>query len=68
MDKLGNLLRTNSIAKSSELLTVFLVATAGFVIGSIILANITRIPESADMSNYAYMKDNIGMLIQPLLS
>ena len=139
MDKLGNLLRMNSIAKISELLAVFLVAfviiklflrpdddhllynqgvvwmaniamlllvwlglklrgeswqdfglgfeqisfkaalrvfllsllvlaTAVFVIDSIIMANITRIPESADMSNYAYMKDNIGMLIQPLLS
>ncbi len=140
MDKLGNLLRTNSIAKISELLTVFLVAfviiklflrtegehllynqaviwvaniamllvvwlglklrgeswqdfglgfkkmsfkaafrvfllsllvfvlaLAGFVIGSIIMANITGIPENSDMSNYAYLKDNIGMLIFSLI-
>ena len=140
MDKLGNLLRTNSIAKISELLAVFLVAfvviklflrtdgdhlfynqavvwvaniamlllvwlgtklrgeswqdfglgfkrisfkaalrvfllsllvfvlaTSGFVIGSIIMANITGIPESADMSNYAYLKDNLGMLILSLI-
>ena len=48
-------------------LLVFVLATAGFVIGSIIMANITGIPESADMSNYAYMKDNIGMLILSLI-
>jgi hypothetical protein len=141
MDKLGNLLRTNSIAKISELLTVFLVAfviiklflrpndgnhllynqgvvwvaniamlllvwwglklrgerwqdfglgfkkisfkaalrafllsllvfilaLVGFVIGSIIMANITGIPENADMANYDYLKDNIGMLILSLI-
>lgn len=46
---------------------VFALATLGFVIGSIIMANITGIPEgSADLSNYAYLKDNIGMLLLTL--
>jgi membrane protease YdiL (CAAX protease family) len=42
-------------------------ALAGFIIGSIIMANITGIPEgSADMSGYDYFKDNIGMLLLTL--
>ncbi len=49
-------------------LLVFSLAVAGFIIGSIIMANITGIPEgSADMSGYAYLKDNIGMLILTLI-
>ena len=45
---------------------VFVLALCGFVIGSIIMANITGIPESADMSGYAYLEDNIGMLFLSL--
>lgn len=49
-------------------LLVFVIAMAGFIIGSIVMANITGIPEgSADMSGYAYLKDNIGMLILTLI-
>ncbi|MBT8393390.1 MAG: CPBP family intramembrane metalloprotease [Bacteroidia bacterium] len=49
-------------------LLVFVIAMAGFIIGSIVMANITGIPEgSADMSGYAYLKDNIGMLILTLV-
>lgn len=49
-------------------LLVFLLAITGFIIGSIIMANITGIPEgSADMSGYAYLKDNLGMLILSLV-
>ncbi len=47
-------------------LLVFVLAVAGFIIGSIIMANITGIPENADMSGYDYMKDNIGMLVLTL--
>ncbi len=47
-------------------LLVFGLAVAGFIIGSIIMANITGIPESANMSGYDYLKDNIGMLILTL--
>lgn len=47
---------------------VFILAIVGFIIGSIIMANITGVPEgSADMSGYAYLKDNIGMLILSLI-
>ena len=49
-------------------LLVFILAMAGFVIGSIIMANITGIPDgSADMSGYDYLKNNIGMLILTLI-
>ena len=49
-------------------LLVLVLALAGFVIGSILMANITGIPEgSADMSGYDYFKDNIGMLILTLV-
>ena len=47
-------------------LLVFTVAVAGFIIGSIIMANITGIPETSDMSGYDYLKDNIGMLLLTL--
>ena len=47
-------------------LLVFALAMVGFIIGSIIMANITGIPENADMSGYAYLKDNIGMFILTL--
>jgi membrane protease YdiL (CAAX protease family) len=47
-------------------LLVFIFAIVGFVIGSIIMANITGIPESADMNNYSYLQGNIGMLILTL--
>lgn len=45
---------------------VSILAIAGFVIGSILMANITGIPESSDMSSYTYLKDNIGMLFLTL--
>lgn len=43
-------------------LLVFVLALAGFIIGSIVMANITGIPQNADMSGYDFLKDNIGML------
>ena len=47
-------------------LLVFSIALAGFIIGSILMANLTGIPEGADMSGYAYLKDNIWMLLLTL--
>ena len=47
-------------------LLVFVLALAGFIIGSIIMANITGIPEGANMNGYDYLKDNIGMLLLTL--
>ena len=47
-------------------LLVFALAVAGFIIGSIIMANITGIPETSNMSGYDYLKDNIGMLLLTL--
>ncbi|WP_445385810.1 CPBP family intramembrane glutamic endopeptidase [Robiginitalea sp. IMCC44478] len=44
-------------------LLVFVLAIAGFIIGSVIMANITGIPEGANMSGYDYLKGNIWMLI-----
>lgn len=48
-------------------LLVFVLAMLGFILGSIIMANIVGIPEGANMSNYAYLKDNIGMLFLTLI-
>lgn len=47
-------------------LLVFVLAVTGFIIGSIVMANITGIPESANMNGYDYLKDNIGMLLLTL--
>ena len=47
-------------------LLVCILASAGFIVGTIIMANITGMPESADMSNYEYLQDNIFMLILTL--
>jgi len=47
-------------------LLVFVLAVAGFIIGSIIMANITGIPENANMSGYDYLRDNIEMLLLTL--
>jgi membrane protease YdiL (CAAX protease family) len=45
---------------------VSILGITGFIIGSIIMANIIGIPESSDMSNYNYLKDNIWMLFLSL--
>ena len=47
-------------------LLVFVLAVAAFIIGSIVMANITGIPESANMSGNDYLKDNIAMLLVTL--
>ncbi len=47
-------------------LLVLILAMAGFILGSIIMANITGIPEGSNMSGYDYLKDNFGMLILTL--
>lgn len=47
-------------------LLVLVLALAGFIIGSIIMANITGIPEGANMTGYDYLKDNIGILLMTL--
>lgn len=46
---------------------VFIGAVAAFILGSIIMANISGIPESSDLSNYEYFQNNIGMLIMTLI-
>ena len=47
-------------------LLVLIIAMTGFILGSIIMANITGIPEGSNMSGYDYLKDNIGMLLLTL--
>jgi membrane protease YdiL (CAAX protease family) len=47
-------------------LLVFVLALAGFVIGSIVMANITGIPENTTVQVYAFLRDNIGMLLATL--
>jgi hypothetical protein len=46
---------------------VFVAALAAFLFGSIVMANIVGIPESADMSQYNYLYHNLPMLILALV-
>lgn len=59
---------------SKESMKVFLrsilvcvLAILGYGLGTIIMANISGMPESADMSNYEYLQNNFFMLILTLL-
>jgi len=47
-------------------LLVFVIAVGSFLMGSILMANITGIPESADFSRYDFLKDNLGGLFLSL--
>ena len=48
-------------------LPILIFAACGFILGSIIMANIVGIPEgSADMTKYNYLQDNLPMLIVSL--
>ena len=47
-------------------LLVLVLGIVGFVLGSIVMANITGIPESSDMSGYDYLQNNFGMLLLTL--
>ncbi len=47
-------------------LLVGILGVLGFILGSIIMANITGTPEGADMGNYEYLHNNIFMLILSL--
>ncbi len=48
-------------------LLVMVLGLAAYVLGSIVMANITGIPEPADMSGYDYLKDNVGMFLLTLV-
>ena len=48
-------------------LLVCVLAILGYGIGTMIMANISGMPESADMSNYEYLHNNVFMLILTLL-
>ncbi|MBD3223818.1 MAG: CPBP family intramembrane metalloprotease [Caldithrix sp.] len=47
---------------------VFFAAIVGFMLGSIVIANITGIPSAADMSGYNYMEGNLPMLVFALVA
>lgn len=49
-------------------LAVFIAALAGFMFGAVIMANITGIPESADMSSYNALAGNLPLLIVALIA
>ena len=48
-------------------LVVFAAASAAFVLGAIVMANITGIPERADLSGYNYLYHNLSLLIVTLI-
>jgi len=58
-----NKLRTLALS-----LVVFVAAVIGFAAGSIVMANIVGIPQSADMSGYNYLQGNLPMLVGALLA
>jgi membrane protease YdiL (CAAX protease family) len=47
---------------------VLVLALAGFMFGSMIMANITGIPQQADTSGYNYLQGNLPMLLVSLIS
>jgi membrane protease YdiL (CAAX protease family) len=47
-------------------LVVLVLAMAGFVLGSIVMANITGIPQQADVSGYDFLQGNLAMLLVSL--
>lgn len=47
-------------------LLVFVLALVGFALGSVIMANITGIPEPANMTGYNYLEGNLGLLLLTL--
>jgi len=49
-------------------LLVCVLGLSGYLLGSIIMANISGMPESADMSNYEYFHNNFFMLIVSLIA
>jgi len=48
-------------------LLVCILGLLGYMLGAVIMTNITGMPEGADMSNYEYFHNNIFMLIISLL-
>ena len=48
-------------------LLVSILGAAGYVLGTLVMANITGMPKSADMSVYEYLHNNIFMLILSLI-
>ncbi|MBT8048294.1 MAG: CPBP family intramembrane metalloprotease [Xanthomonadales bacterium] len=49
-------------------LAVLVLGVAGFIFGSIVMANITGIPEQADVSGYNYLQGNLPLLLVSLTS
>lgn len=49
-------------------LLVCILGAAGYMLGTLVMANISGMPESADMSVYEYLHNNIFMLILSLVS
>lgn len=47
---------------------VFLFAVAAFVLGAIVVANITGVPEGADLGAYAPLRGNVGLLVVALIA
>lgn len=48
-------------------LLVCILGAAGYMLGTLVMANISGMPESADMSVYEYLHNNIFMLILTLI-
>ncbi|TFG86419.1 MAG: CPBP family intramembrane metalloprotease [Gemmatimonadales bacterium] len=58
--------RRAALRRFWQSLLVFVAAALAFVIGSIVMANIAGIPESADTSRYDYLRGNLPLLLLAL--
>ena len=65
--RFGRLSSKESLKVFLRSLLVCVLAILGYVLGTIIMANISGMSESADMSNYEYLQNNVFMLILTLL-
>lgn len=66
--RFGTLERRAVFRTILQSVVVFIIAIAAFVLGAIVMANITGIPEGADLGSYDPLRGNLGMLIVVLVA
>jgi len=55
-----------SFSLIGKALLALALAAGGFILGSVLMVNITGVPESADMSSYTFLSGNLGMFLLSL--
>ena len=49
-------------------IVVFVIGVGGYLIGTLIMTNITGMPEAADLTRYDFLKDHLGWLLLSLVA